>query len=380
MLIQIDNPYSGYEGPVLLSSGHRPFFLLAGLWAVAGLGLWVAALNGHLNLGSTWHGHEMLWGFAVAAISGFLMAAVPKWTNRKPFMGTKVLVLVLLWLAGRVAMVTGVMPWIDLVYLPVLAVLMAIEIITVGNKRNLVVPAVLLALSAVNGLYHLHDPALALRVATYLVAALVALIGGRIVPAFTQNALRMALGDRTISCETPKALDIAAVPLVFLVAVTELAWPETTLTGVVALAAGGVLAVRMLRWQTAKTLSLPLVWILHAGYVWVPLGFLMKAGADLGLGIDPSAALHALTAGAVGVMILAVASRAALGHSGRPLEPATATVAAYYLVLAAAVVRVFAPIGDATTVAGLLWVVGYGLFSAVYWPILTRPRIDGLPG
>jgi uncharacterized protein involved in response to NO len=165
-----------------------------------------------------------------------------------------------------------------------------------------------------------------------------------------------------------------------MVVVSELLLPQSAQAGVASLVAGIILFLRIFGWQTRRTLRMPLVWILHVGYVWVPLGLFLNGLADLGAPVNPSAAFHALTAGAIGTMILAVASRAALGHSGRPLEPSAWTVFAYGLVIAAAIVRVCGPFDGSVLLAGVLWFLGYGIFSAVYWPILTKPRIDGLPG
>lgn len=189
----------------------------------------------------------------------------------------------------------------------------------------------------------------------------------------------MATGDRTIACTTPAWADRLALPAIFAVVVLELLAPESVFAGAAALAAAAIMLARMLGWQSLKTLSMPLVWILHVGYLWLPLGFLLKGLADLGVLNDPASALHALTTGAVGVMVLAVGSRAALGHSGRPLVATRATVVVYFLVLGAAIMRVFVPFDWALAGAAVLWTAGWGLFAIVYWPVLARPRIDGQP-
>lgn len=379
VILDINEPGYRYTGPLMLASGHRPFFLLAGLYATLALALWLAAWQGYLPLDPTWHGHEMLFGFATAAIAGFLMAAVPKWVNRRPIQGGWLAVLVGLWLLGRIAMWSDSLAWLDLLFLPVLGATVLNELIRARNRRNYQVAAVLFGLAGLNAVYHFVDPSLALRATTYLVTGLIALIGGRIIPAFTQNALRMAV-SRDIVCATPRWLDVLAVPAVIVVVGVELAYPGSKIAGAAAAVAGVVLLLRMLGWQSLKTLYDPLVWILHAAYLWLPVGYLLKAAADLGGWIDPAAALHALTAGAIGTMILAVGSRAALGHSGRPLKVRPATVVVYVLVLAAGLVRVFALFDHAIMISGLLWTAGYGLFCIDYWAILTKPRIDGLPG
>ena len=368
-----------YRGPILLASGHRPFFLFAGLYAALALPMWLLAWRGILPLTSTWHGHEMIFGFALAAIAGFLLAAVPKWTNSKPLQGPRVALLMALWLLGRVAMWLPGLALLDLLFLPVLAVLLGREILRAGNRRNYGVPVLLLALWGIDVLFHFGQPNLALRVATYLVTTLIALIAGRIVPTFTRNALKMA-GDPNHECVTPRWLDVLAVPTVLAVAVTELAAPLSQASGLTALLAALVLGARMLRWRTWQTRTLPIVWILHVGYAFVPVGLALKAVADLGGPIGIFAALHALTAGGIGVMILAVASRAALGHAGLPLQVSRLTVAAYVLVIAGAVLRVAVPHPHVVLLSGVLWSLGYAVFAAVYWPILTKPRVDGQPG
>ncbi|MBI5608946.1 MAG: NnrS family protein, partial [Deltaproteobacteria bacterium] len=308
-----------WQGPVFLASGHRSMFLAAGLFAPLALTAWLLAWRGHLPLSPWWHGHELIFGFAVAAIGGFLQAAVPKWTQGPLFRGTRAGVLAAAWLLGRLGMAltpVGIPAWpLDLLFLPVLAGWVGLDILRAKNARNYQVVAMLLALWGLNLHYHLAPGAAhqtqALHAAVYLIAALIALIGGRIVPSFTQNALRQA-GHAEHACTTPPWLDRAAVPLVALVVVLELVAPFSTANWVVALAAAGVTGLRMRHWRTWQTRRLPLVWVLHAGYAFIPLGFLLKGISALGGPIGAFAALHALTAGAIGVMILAVASRAAL--------------------------------------------------------------------
>jgi uncharacterized protein involved in response to NO len=377
--IGVAEPRRTYRGPAILSAGHRPFFLAAGIWAATGIALWVAALAGVVPLSPSWHGHEMLFGFAVAAIAGFLMAAVPKWTNGETILGTRLTLLLALWLIGRVAMIAGSATWLDLLFLPTFAGFIFADIFRARNKRNYQVPGMLFGLAALNALYHFYDGILALHAATYLIVALIALIGGRIVPAFTQNALRMAL-RRDVTCRTPTWVEAVAVPSVITVVLAELFASGTWLSAGAAFVAGIVLLVRMAGWHSWKTRRMPIVWILHVGYFWVPVGFLLKAASEFAHLVPHSAALHALTAGAIGTMILAVASRAALGHAGLPLTASRWTVLAYVLVIAGAALRVAAPHAHAMMLAGVLWSAGYTIFSVVYWPILTRPRVDGLAG
>ncbi|MDG4603760.1 MAG: NnrS family protein [Defluviicoccus sp.] len=367
------------RAPILLASGHRLFFLAAALWASAAMPLWLIAIEGGLPLTSAWHGHEMLFGFAAAALAGFLLTAVPNWTSRPPLRGLPLAGLGLVWLAGRVAMLSGVFVWVDLLFLPLLAIVVAIAIVGARNARNYPVPVMAAVLAALNGWYHAGATDRALSATTLLLAAMIALIGGRIVPLFTQNALRAA-GRPAIICATPRRLRQLAVPSVLLVLATDILFAEPLVRGIAALAAAVVLFLAMARWQSWQTRHLPIVWILHVGYFWLPLGLLLVGLADLGAGIESKTALHALGANAIGIMILAVASRAALGHAGRPLVTPRLTVAAYGLVIAGGLVRVLFPFGAGLMLAGALWALGYAVFAIDYWPILTRPRNDGRPG
>ena len=382
ILLDIDEAGKNYVGPLLLTSGHRPFFLMAAAWAALGLALWVAAFAGLIPGNSLWHGHEMVFGFGVCAISGFLMAAVPKWTGMETPQGWKLGLLVFLWIIGRAGMLVDVpqAQWLDLFFLPALAGFIMHNIVSRKNKRNYQVPAILFALAALNAMYHFGDPVVALHTGTFVIISMIALIGGRIIPAFTQNGLRMHLRDPEIVSTTPEWADKLAVPVIFSVVLAELFAPGSLFSGLAALAAGLLLLVRMLKWNTFKSFSVPLIWILHAGYVWLPIGFLLKAASDLLDLVPPSQALHALTAGGIGVTIMAVASRAALGHSGRPLAATKPTVICYWLVIASAILRVVFPTMEGIIASGILWTAGWLLFAIVYWPILAKPRIDGMPG
>ena len=382
--VSLQERTDGQRGPAILASGHRPLFLLTGGYAVLAMAVWLLALGGLLPavdgliIGPLWHGHEMVFGFAAAALGGFSMAAVPNWTGPPLFRGGVVLGLAVAWLAGRVGAMVPEWGWLDLLFLPTVAALTLSRIIRARNHRNLQVPGMFLALAGLDAWHHLDADAHALRPAVHVVIALVALVGGRVVPAFTRNALRHQGVD--VDCTTPKWLDRLAVPSVLAVAVAEIVAPGSGASAALAGLAAAVLLARMWRWHSLDTSGQPIVWILHAGYLWLPLGLALEAGA-IGLGWpSPAAALHALTVGAIGVMIMAVASRAALGHSGRPLQVGAPIVMAYVLVLSAAAVRVFVPGTTAIFVSGTLWCLSFLLFSVVYAPILVRPRIDGRPG
>lgn len=386
---------------VLFSYGFRPFFLLAGWFAAVGLGGWLwlydnaAAWTGALPA-SQWHGHEMLFGFVAAAIAGFMLTAVPSWTASRGFGGWPLVALTLLWLAGRIAFaLAGALPfWLvalaELAFLPALAALIAPALLRAHN-RNTPLLAVLLALWAADAVFMLGlyraDPVLAgaaLRFSLNLVLLLITVIGGRIVPAFTANALnRRGIEARMRSLPALEVVVIAAMVAVVLV---DLAVPGSAWAGWVALIAGLAQAWRLAGWNGHRTLAEPIVWVLHLAYAWLPVGLLLKAAFLLGGYAWGAFWMHALGAGTAAMMILAVMSRASLGHTGRPLRVAPVMALSYLLVALGAALRVFGPavlpLAYTTTIflAGVLWIAGFFIFAAVYTPILMRPRADGKPG
>ncbi|SCA57434.1 conserved membrane hypothetical protein [Candidatus Terasakiella magnetica] len=386
VFLDVGEPVKTYNGPALFSSGHRVFFLFTALSAVLFLGLWIAAYVGQLEISSFWHGHEMVFGFSAAAISGFLMAAVPKWTNTENFQGNKVIFLAAIWLLGRIGFSLAelneelfFLAWFDLLYLPLIALEITRRLVGSGNKRNYIVGVILFSFFACNVVWHFWDEPTAVRAGVYVIVAIATLISGRVIPAFTQNALKLKYQSE-ITCHTPQWTHLTAVILVLATAVLTLLDAPSLLSGSVAGLAAVVLFYRMLGWHSLHTLDNPIVWVLHAAYIWLPIGFALKALTDFSLWSDANSALHALTTGGIGLLILAVASRAALGHSGRPLVASLLTVLSYMLVFMATAMRTFA-MGESWVIAsGGLWVLGFLLFAIVYAPILIKPRIDGLPG
>ncbi|NVK20160.1 MAG: NnrS family protein [Methylocystaceae bacterium] len=382
----IHEPVQKYQGPTILSAGHRPFFLLTALSAVVLLPLWLLAFEGEIELGSQWHAHEMLYGFAGAAIAGFMMAAVPKWTNVDSPVGLKLALFVLLWIVGRIGMFMAeldkrfeTLAYLDVLFLPVLTIIVARMIITARNVRNYVILAIFLGLVATNLGYHFYEPNNALHAGIYMIATLAALIGGRVVPAFTQNALRQR-GDQDAICATPAWTDISLLMVMPTLAATQLFGFEESLTGGLSGFCSLILFIRMIGWKSLSSYFDPIVWILHVAYIWLPIGFGLKALSELTGTVDSMAGIHALTTGGIGLLVLAVASRAALGHSGRELKASGLTVLSYVLVIASAILRVLADTSEMIVLSGALWVLGYGLFAIVYLPILLKPRIDGLTG
>lgn len=383
--------------PAILRGGFRPFFFGGACWAVIALALWLYSLAAGATLPTSfdplaWHRHEMLFGFVGAVVAGFLLTAVPNWTGRLPIAGAPLAALFALWITGRLAVffsaTTGpfIAALLDVGFFVTLAGVAAREVL-LANNRNLPVVGLIALFGLVNALDHLAaagllaDADLAWKSAIALIIILISLIGGRIIPSFTRNWLAKR-GVKPGLPTQPGKFDMFVIGLT---AIAFLAWitaPTGYLAGgLLALAAIGQLA-RLVRWKGWKTLADPLVVILHVGYAWVPIGLGLLAAVDLGAAIPRSAAVHALTAGAMATMILAVMSRAILGHTGRSLRACPLTQLSYLLVTFGALLRITAPLGLmdyrlGMEVAGAAWIAAFLCFLAAYGPMLFRPRIDG---
>lgn len=385
----------------ILGYGFRPHFLLAGLGAFVLIPAWALHLVAGLPLGSDWpptlwHAHEMLYGFIAAAVAGFLLTAVPSWTGQKGYAGAPLALMAGLWLLARV-LVASSARWppllvaaADLAFLPVLAALVAVPLLRSRNRNTPLLFVVLLFWLCNLG-FHLAllraDPPaarLCLVLGIDLVLVLVTVIGGRIVPAFTNSGLRQA--GITVAIPSRRWLDLLAVASMVLVAASDAFLPDGTASGVIAAVAAFVQALRLAQWQPLRTRRLPLVWVLHLAYAWLPVGLALKAATLLGGLLVGAFWLHALTIGALTMMIVAVMTRASLGHSGRPLQVHPLTTLAYLLLAAAAIVRVFglALMGltypQVIVLSALLWTTAFALFLVIYAPILWGPRADGKPG
>lgn len=393
------------DGPqgkwALFGYGFRPFFLAAGLAAALLVPWWTGALAWGVPLGTSWpatlwHGHEMLFGFIAAAIAGFLLTAVPSWTGARGFAGWPLALLTALWLLGRLGVATSafwppaVVAALDLSFMPMLAGFVLPPLLRGGN-RNTPLLGVLMALWIADVAFHWGlargDPALARRallVGVDIVLLLVTVIGGRIVPAFTSSALKQR-GDSTPvrAWRGTTALAIAAMIAITLV---DLFSPDGTAAGWVALAAAVIQAIRFSQWRTLHALRMPIVWALHLAYLWLPVGLALKALALLAGMAFAAFYLHALTIGAAATMIMAVMTRASLGHTGRPLVVSRPIACAYGLLAAASAVRVFGPAllplpyTEVIVLAAAAWTAAFTLFLWVYAPMLLRPRVDGKPG
>jgi uncharacterized protein involved in response to NO len=348
----------------IFAYGFRSSFLFAGLAGLLLIPLWALSFLVGTPLGTgwpptLWHGHEMLFGFIVSAIAGFLLTAVPSWTGQKGFAGRPLMILALLWVSARVLIASSALwpMWLtaglDLAFLPVLAALLARPLLRERN-RNTPLLAVLLLLWLVDVVFHVavirRNPPLgihALIVGIDIVLVLVTVIGGRIVPAFTTSALRQHGIEGAVRSSV--VLTVLAIGSMVLVMLGDVFWLDSRVDGILAGVAAAVQAVRLLQWGTHRTLRQPIVWVLHIAYAWLPIGLALKSVALLS-GLALSAFwLHALTIGAATTMIMGVMTRASLGHTGRALMVSPLTTA-------------------------------FGLFVGVYAPILWQPRVDGKPG
>jgi uncharacterized protein involved in response to NO len=380
--------------PPLLTVGFRPFFLAAASWSVVSLALWLALRAGGIEMPSrfdplNWHIHEMLYGFVMAAAGGFLLTAIPNWTSRAPVSGMPLAVLVALWLLGRIAcLVSAMIPgWIapvaDLAFAVALEAVAARELIAAGNKRNypLLAPVVVLAIG--NLLMHLQAldvtvPAgLGWRLGIAAAIVLISVIGGRIVPAFTRNWLT-ARGVADVPPPTG-VLDRVALGTLHAGLIAWTFLPDWQPVGILLVIAAAVNAARLGCWRGAATLAEPLLLILHIGYLWLVVGTMLLGLSLLSDAIPLAAAVHALTAGTMGTMILAVMTRTTLGHTGRTLHADAATVTIYALVGASAVLRIGAAWAtdtqaDLLDVSGLAWIAAFALFIVQYGPMLLAPR------
>ncbi len=384
------------EAIPLLSYGFRPFFLGAALWACLAMALWIGLLSGSVSFAASygavaWHAHEFLFGYIAAVMTGFLLTAIPNWTGRFPLQGRPLLALFLLWLAGRAAMLAtddigiAAAAVIDSAYLVTLTFVIAREIIAGKNWRNLRV-AILVSLIALANIVFQAEvlirgtPVYGLRIAVAAIVGLIMVVGGRITPSFTNNWLA-----RQRSEKRPAPLgrfDVASLALAAVALVAWIAAPDWYGTAALLLVMAIAQAARLARWAGERTWREPILLVLHIGYAFVPLGALTLAISILWLEIMPaSGALHAWTTGAMGMMTLAVMTRATLGHTGREVASTPANIAIYAAMLAAALIRVAAPLLPVfyfplLWLAAAAWLLAFGIFVALYGPMLLRARLS----
>ncbi len=362
--------------------------------------IWVAMLTGRLDLPTafdpvSWHAHEFLFGYLGAVIAGFMMTAVPNWTGRMPIAGWPLAGLFAIWVMGRLAvgmsqmMAPSMVALIDLSFAISLAVAMVREIVTGRNWRNLIVVGLLGAFILPNAIFHWEAATGAfpaqgygLRLGVGSAILLIALIGGRIVPSFTRHWLERR-GVTRLPAPPMQALDRVALLALVVALLLWVSCPLHWMSGIALLFAGVLHVLRLSRWCGTQTVREPLVWILHGAYLFVPFGAFAEGISLLWPQVVGTApALHVWTAGAIGMMTMAVMTRATLGHTGRPLIASAGTQANYLCLIAAVVLRALAGIvpewaGSLNGLSGLWWVLAYGGFCLFYGPLLLRPRSKG---
>ena len=385
-------PDAGARSPLWLRGGYRLLFGCGALWAVVVVTLWVGALGGRLTLPIAmeplaWHQHEMLFGYLGAIIGGFVSAAMPNWTGRPTVTGWRVAAVGGLWLAARLAILFSatVPPLVgavlDVVYLLILLAYAAREIFASGN-RNKPILIILFLFAAACALDHaammgaLADPALGVHLGFALILLLISLIGGRITPAFTRNWL-MRRGSSEGLPTLPNRFDMAVIGATALALAAWVAEPASAIAAGLLIAAGVLQFIRLARWAGMKALSDPLVFVLHISYAWLPTGLILLGCATLHPVLPVSSAIHALGAGAMGAMTLAVMTRATRGHTGRPLKADRATIFIYILAHSGALLRVIAPLLPfdylaVIALAGALWAAAFLLFLIAYVPMAVR--------
>lgn len=379
-------------GPVLFSYGFRPFFLGASLWAIFAMAAWIVALTTGIGIAGAygaahWHAHEMLFGFSSAVLAGFLLTAVPNWTGRLPVSGRPLVYLFGLWVAGRLALLaTGIIGLasaviIEAAFMPALLAICAREIIVGRKWKDLKVVGGLVLLSAANLWFHVSvlreldvDAAARLAIGAYVM--LIMIVGGRILPSFTRNWLNKF--GRTDFPVPYNRFDTMAI----LVGVAALAcWtfaPQHIVTAAVAAAASLLQAARLVRWRGWTTWPDKIVFVLHAAYAFVPLGFAAVAAGAIGV-LDTYPVMHVMTVGVMASMMLAVMTRASRGHTGRPLAASNLSCASYIAIISAALARPFAEVMPThyhhlLALSGTLWIVAFALFCVEYGPMLVRDR------
>lgn len=377
----------------LWSLGFRPFYLLASIFAAVSIPLWVCQYAGYLPAAylrsQVWHGHEMLFGYALAVIAGFLFTAVRTWTGQPTPSGATLVAFALLWIAGRALVLTpyeSAAALVNAAFPAAVAVGIGIPLARSGNRRNYFLVAVLLLLAVATLSLHLsHLGAFAwperasLQVGLDLVLFIMAVIGGRVMPMFTNNAIPGAQATRI-----PLVEKLALGGVLVLLGADVLQLPSGIIA-ILAIVVAAAHAVRLCFWQPRRTIRTPLVWILHASYAWIVVYLVLRGLASIGW-VAESLAVHALTIGAIGGMTMGMMTRTARGHTGRPLAADSFEVACFVLIQLAALIRVLGamllPNAYVTTVllSGGCWSFAFTIYAIRYWPVLSRARLDGKPG
>lgn len=383
---------SGAPGFALWALGFRPFYLLASVIAALSVGLWAAQVSGYLPGaylgGPLWHGHEMVFGYTLAVIAGFLLTAVRNWTGQPTPTGVPLMALAALWVAGRVLVLTShalAAAVVNAAFPIALAVAIGIPLLRSRNTRNYFFLGLLGAMALLAASLHLAllgfavlPPRLGVQLGLDVILFIMAVMAGRVVPMFTNNGVPGADARRH------PLLERVALGSVIALLLADLLQLPATAVAAIAGAAAVAHGARLLLWNSWRTRGVPLVWILHAAYAWIVLHLALRAAAAPGW-VGDSHAVHALTVGAIGGLTIGMMTRTARGHTGRPLRADRWEIAMFVLVQAAGLTRVFGAMAPAVYLASvqasaLLWTAAFGLYAVRYWPVLTRPRLDEGPG
>jgi len=380
-------------GFALWNLGFRPFYLLASIFSSISVLLWTAQYSGYLPTaylqGPVWHAHEMLFGYTIAVIAGFLLTAVRVWTNQPTPSGMPLLALAVLWVCGRVLVLTPLAMTAAVVNAAFpfsVAVAIAIPLLRSHNVRNyffvgllaLLGTLILVVHLAFQGHIGLSSP-LGLQLALDVILFIMVVMGGRVIPMFTNNGVP---GTNAVRHAIVEKIALAFVLFLF---VADLLQIPQGVIAVIALIGALAHAVRLFLWKPWRTFTTPLVWILHAAYAWIVVHLVLR-GLSASALLGGSYATHALTVGAIGGLTLGMMTRTARGHTGRPLVANGVELSMFLLIQAAAIIRVFGGIistglyPGSIQFSGLLWAMAFGLYAVCYWPVLTRPRLDGKPG
>ena len=383
--------------PTLFALGFRPFFLLGGLFAIFAVALWLPTFVGWFPLNSYygqigWHSHEMIFGYTAAVIAGFLLTAVRNWTEMTTAQGWSLAALTLVWCFGRIlpffplVLPPVLIALVDLSFLPALMVAIGVPLARRGERRNFVFLPLIAFLWLANLLIHLEILGVmsnlahrAVLVSLDLVVLLIVVMGGRVIPFFTERALEGVQIKRWRAIEWLAILGVIAFTL------AEFLFIDPRIIGLFAGIAAIANGIRLGGWYSHRLWPVPLLWVLHLGYGWVVAGLLLKTGSALGV-VPPQFTLHAFALGAIGVLTMGMMARVSLGHTARPLKVGNGMAIAFTAINLAAVTRGLLPIlypqwfVQLVVLGGVLWLAGFAIFTFVYAPILMQPRLDGRAG
>lgn len=383
----------------LFALGFRPFYSLAAIFAIVSILFWLLSLTGVFHTGSYlrgifWHSHEMVFGFAIAVMTGFLLTAVRNWTGLPTPTGVALVALAAVWLAGRLLIITGppmLAAFVDVAFVPMLAVAIALPIIRSRNQRNYKIVVLLVLISIANVVYHLASlgplPSwlayTTVITAIDLITILFAIVAGRVIPAFTKNAIPESQPRHAVWLEF---LSFGSLVLIVVARVSSdwVSIPLLVPTAIIVVAAASH-ALRLALWQPQLTVGNPLLWMMPVAYSWLPVALFLRALAGYSV-VSQGAWIHALTTGAISGLMLAMMMRSSLGHTGRPLVANGVDMTAFLMLQLAAIIRVAAGLfatelyQPVVIASGLIWILAFGVFLTRYLPMLMQPRIDGRPG